>query len=253
MTVMKMKRIIQALVLGFLFVGIQVSNAQSEPMKVDAFTKVIISPHIEVEFQKGTEESVTIISNSEKGKLNIEVNSNTLRIYLDDAKMTTKSEKVDYEGWKQKVPIYDGTVVKAIVTYTNLEEMSLRGEEDHHISGLITGEKFALSVYGEGHIVFDELNLEKLKVVSYGESEIDFKSGIISKQKFTLYGEGEINSKEINNQETKLVAYGEGEFNLNVEERLKVTAYGEAEVYYTGRPNVSKGIVIGEATIKAVK
>ncbi len=34
---------------------------------------------------------------------------------------------------------------------------------------------------------------------------------------------------------------------------LKVTAYGEATVAYKGSPDVDKGIVIGEATIRRIQ
>ena len=62
---------------------------------VGHFDKVIISPHIEVIFVEGNEESVTIEKCIvDKGKLNIEVNNKTLRIYLDGAKELTRNKSV---------------------------------------------------------------------------------------------------------------------------------------------------------------
>ena len=62
---------------------------------LDHFDKVIISPHIEVTFIEGNEESVTIEKCIvDKGKLNIEVNNKTLRIYLDGAKELTRNKSV---------------------------------------------------------------------------------------------------------------------------------------------------------------
>lgn len=245
---------IQFFFIAVAVIGMQNGFAQSETLKVQSFNKVIISPHIEVKFEKGEEESVTILSNSEgKDKLNIEVHGKTLRIYLEDAKMTTKSEKVDYEGWKQKVPIYSGTVVTAVVAYKNLDELSLRGEQEYHIVSLLENEKFVLSIYGDSEVVFGEVSINKMKTSIYGESELSFEKGKIEDQKFTVYGEGEVKATEIANKTTKIIAYGEGEFNLNVSERIKVTAYGEAKVNYKGNPKIDKGIVLGEAKIRSIK
>ena len=88
---------VQIFLIVFTILGIQRGNSQSETIKVETFNKIIISPHIQVVFVEGEEESVTVESITESmDKLNIEVKGKTLRIYLDDAKMVTKSEKVDY-------------------------------------------------------------------------------------------------------------------------------------------------------------
>jgi hypothetical protein len=52
--------------------------------------------------------------------------------------------------------------------------------------------------------------------------------------------------------ETKITAYGEGIYRIAVDERLKVTAFGEATVEYIGSPDIDKGIIIGEATIRKI-
>src|SRR5205085_12606722 len=92
---------------------------------VDRFDKVIISPHIEVTFIEGNEESVTIEKCTvDKEKLNIEVNNKTLRIYLDGAKELTKNKKVYDNGYEEKQPIYKGTIVTAIVTYKTMNDLS---------------------------------------------------------------------------------------------------------------------------------
>src|SRR6476619_7447719 len=84
---------------------------------VNHFNKVIVSPHIQVTFIEGDEESVTIEKSTVNNeKINIEVNGKTLRIYLDGAKEVTKNEVVYEDGHKVKRPIYNGTVVTATVT-----------------------------------------------------------------------------------------------------------------------------------------
>lgn len=250
---MKAKRTIfgiKALLIACVLMSTQVGVSQEETVKVEPFNKVIISPHIQVIFQESDEESVVIQSNSEdRSKLNIEVNGKTLRIYLEDAKMVTKTEKVDYEEWKGRESIYKGTVVTAIVKYKNLQELSLRGEEKFWFESLLEMEKLVLTIYGDSKVSLNEVNIKNLKTTIYGESVLHIKKGTIENQKYVVYGESEVWASDIENQTTKLTAYGESIYKLNVSERLKVTAYGEAEIYYKGNPDVDKGLVIGEATI----
>jgi hypothetical protein len=56
----------------------------------------------------------------------------------------------------------------------------------------------------------------------------------------------------VENTETKLTAYGDGTFQFNVSEKLKITSYGAATINYSGSPNLTKGIVIGETKITKV-
>lgn len=240
-------------VLTFFVVNCNISFAQSEIVNVDAFNKVIISPHIEAEFVKGDKESVTIESlNESRDKLNVEVNGGTLRVFLDDAKMATKSKKVDYEGWKQKVPVYKGTIARVVISYKDLDELSLRGEEEYTCKDLLAKERFVLSIYGDSEVTFSEVNFDNLKTTIYGESELIIKKGTADNQKLTLYGDSEVLVSNVKSKTAKIIAYGEGEVKVNVTERLKVTAYGEADIYYKGNPKIDKGIVIGEATIQSM-
>ena len=126
-TTTKMKTIS---IILFALLAIQTSFAQTRTVDVDTFDKVIVSPHVQVVFQQGDSENVAIESSAvSEDKINIEVNGKTLRIYLDGARDVTKSEKTNENGYEQRKSIYNGTVVKATVTYKKLEELSLRGEE----------------------------------------------------------------------------------------------------------------------------
>src|SRR4051812_14500757 len=107
------------------------STGFAQTTTVNHFSKIIISPHIQVTFIEGDEEKVSIDKSSvSNDKINIEVNSKTLRIYLDDAKEVTKNESVTEGGQTVKRPIYKGTMVIATVTYKTLNDLSVRGEEE---------------------------------------------------------------------------------------------------------------------------
>ncbi len=244
---------ISFLFLLLFFFSIENTQAQSKAIAINHFNKVIVSPHIQVTFIEGDNESVSIENISVPiEKLNVEVIGKTLRIYLDDAKMVTKSEKVDDDKWKGKRSIYNGTIVTAIVTYKNLEELSLRGEETIICESLLQMDKFRLKIYGESQVYLNKVELGMLQTTIYGESFLEIKEGTIEKQKIIAYGETKINTLEVNNKTTKITAYGEGSYRINVSENLKVTAYGKATIAYLGNPNVNKGIIIGETTIQKI-
>ena len=230
----------------------QMSFAQTTTA-VKSFDKVIVSPHIQVTFVEGNEESVTVASNAvSNDKLNIEVKDKTLRIYLDGAKELTKNQKVYDNGYKERRSIYNGTIVKATVTYKTLRTLSVRGEETIVCKSNLTGKKFNLKIYGESHVVLNEVNLGELRTTIYGESYLDIKSGTVTHQKYTTYGEGKINSLGVNNNSASITAYGESDFSLNVSDAIKITAYGEAKLKYTGNPVITKGLHIGQLHIDKI-
>ncbi|MBP2834148.1 DUF2807 domain-containing protein [Aquimarina sp. U1-2] len=247
-----MTKVSQYLVALVLFLVSIITSYAQETIAVDNFDKVIVSPHIQVTFEEGTQDNVTIESASvAKNKINVEVEGKTLRIYLDGAKMVTKTEKeYNHKGWKTKKPMYKGTQVVAKVTYKTLNELSIRGEEVILCKSPIKQEDFRLKVYGESKITMNALKTEELNVTMYGEGYFEVKEGRVERQKYTVYGEGEVNTLGMNNERTKITAYGEGNFRINVSDNLKVTAYGEANVAYNGNPSVNKGIVIGKAKIQ---
>jgi len=238
----------------FSLLSVEYTQAQSDNIAVNHFDKVIVSPHIQVTFIEGNEESVSIQEISvSKDKLNIEVKGKTLRIYLDGAKEVTKNEKYNKNGKKRTRSLYKGTIVTATVTYKNIDELSLRGEEKFTCKSPIVQDDFRLKIYGESEITINKVELKTLRTTMYGESYIVIKEGTIGRQKFTGYGEAKINTLGAANKSTKITAYGEGSYRVNVSEELKVTAYGEATIAYTGTPNVNTGIIIGEATIQKIR
>ncbi|MGB5498692.1 MAG: head GIN domain-containing protein [Maribacter sp.] len=228
--------------------------AQNKTINVNHFEKVIVSPHIQAKFVQGDKEQVQIESSTvSKEKINVEVNGKTLRIYLDGAKEVTKNEKVKENGYKRSKSIYKGTVLKVTITYKTLNELSLRGEEKFVCESPLTGSQFKLIIYGESQVYLNQVKLAELQATIYGESYLEIRNGTIDSQKFTAYGETRINTLGVTNKNTKIVAYGEGSYRVNVSNRLKVTAYGEATIAYEGNPDVAKGIVIGEATIQRIQ
>ncbi|WP_430906064.1 head GIN domain-containing protein [Maribacter sp. 2-571] len=231
--------------------NLSTAEAQDNTFSVKTFDKIIISPHIEVTLKEGSEESVVV--NDSKvtiDKINAEVSGKTLRVYLDGAKVLTKSEKVNYDNYKGRRSIYNGTQATVTITYRNLKNLSVRGEERIHIASAMNQKDMKLSIFGESKVYFDDLTAEELTVAIYGESYLEISDGSVNHQVYRAYGESEVNAGEIRNKSTKITAYGESNFRVKVSDRLKITCYGEASINYSGNPEIDKGIVIGEATIR---
>lgn len=228
------------------------STAQSKVFDVESFDKVVVSPHIEVVFKEGTKESVSVESITEPmEKFNVEVKNNALHVYLEGAEITTKNKKENIQGNTRKTPIYKGTVVRAIITYKNINSLDLRGEENFVFENL-QADKLRISIYGETQVYMNEVAIKSLLVSLYGESYLEITKGTIDKQKITAYGESKVNTANVVNKETKLTAYGDGTFQFNVSEKLKITSYGEATITYSGNADLNKGLIIGETKITKV-
>jgi len=247
------KAYLTLIIATFALLGIQNTEAQKKTFNVGSFDEVIVSPHIEVIFEKADTESVVIQNiDVSMDKLNVEVKGNTLHIYLDDAKVYTKSEKVEYDDYKGKHSIYNGTIVSAKVYFKDIEELSLRGDETHKVNSALKGEELTLKIYGESDVYVKEIEVEKFYATMYGECYLEVKNGNATRQRIISYGEGEINTFGVQNSTAKVTAYGEGRVKLNVSDELKVTAYGEASIHYKGSPIVNRGLVLGEANIHQV-
>ncbi|MEH6680565.1 MAG: head GIN domain-containing protein [Sediminicola sp.] len=243
-------KIVLVFVLGNLLFAYSLT-AQSKEIAVDPFNKVTISPHIRATFIKGDRENVSIEDAAvSQDKIYVEVKGKTLRIYLEGAKEVTKSKEEYKNGYQRSHSIYNGTMLTVTVTYRELDELSLRGEETFVCKSPLVGDSFDLKIYGESQVFLEAVDLQRLTATIYGESYLEIRSGNIADQKYTAYGETNVNTLAVGNSTTKLTAFGEGSFRVKVSDRLKVTAFGEATVAYEGDPEVDKGLVIGEATIQ---
>ena len=247
-----MKKFIHSiLVSSHLLLGIIILSAQENEYKVDSFDHIIISPHIEATLVAGDREMVVIEdADVPLDKLNVKVEGNTLKIYLDGAKTYTKSKKVEYDGYKGRHQLYDGTMITATISYKHLKSLQVRGDENIRLESPIDQKSLDLTLYGESEVHIGSVNLDNLKVVMYGESYLKLAEGEVNYQKYKAFGESEVNALGISNKSAKITAYGESEFMLNVSERIKVTSYGESEINYRGNPSIDKGVVLGENSIR---
>ncbi|MHA4847290.1 head GIN domain-containing protein [Flavitalea antarctica] len=227
-----------------------VFDSSAQEKAVGHFHKVVVSPYIQATFVDGDKESVSVDHlKVDQSKLHIEVSNSTLHIYLDGARHIPKNEKDYSNGHEERRSLYDKTSVVVTINYKTLNELSIRGEEEHLFKSPIAADKLTLRVYGESNITFEELNLRQLHTTMYGESVLEMKSGSIKEQHYTCYGEGNVNALAINGRVGRVTSYGEADIRLNVSDRIKITAIGEAKVHYKGNPQIVKGLNVGEVSL----
>ena len=100
----------------------------SKPLK--EFSKIQVSPFISLVLEEGDTEHIRIeFAGIEPEKINYSVRGKKLRIYLDEAKYTGKTEEVFTDGHWQQVQVYRNVKVTAYVSYKSLKTLQIRGEE----------------------------------------------------------------------------------------------------------------------------
>lgn len=226
--------------------SVQTGTSHVQTIAVNRFHKVIISPYIQARFLEANEESVTIEDMVvDPDKLHVEVSQSTLRVYLDGAKDIPHYQK-EY-GYAH---LYPDHAVVITVRYKKMDALSLRGAEKYLCESPLTVSNFRLKLYGETTMIFTEVHIGKMRTSIYGESTLDIRSGDVQRQYYTSYGEGKVYATAIVGRAAKVMSFGEAEFNVNVSDRIKVAAIGEAKLRYMGNPAIVKGLHIGDMDLK---
>ena len=222
---------------------ITTGTLHSQTITTRSFHKVIVSPYIEATFVQGDREQVVINHSSvDPGKLHIETNNGTLRVYLEGAREIPRNTR-DNRNYSRQ--LYPKQAVTVTIYYKKLDALSLRGEERFTFSSPLSAARFTLKLYGEPAITFAQVHFDDLRTTIYGEGSVAIRSGSVNKQFYTCYGEGKVNTTAISSTEAKLTAYGEADFSLNVSDRIRITSFGEASLRYKGNAQVIKGLHVG--------
>jgi hypothetical protein len=244
---MKMIKITLA---SLLFAVATISYGQEEITKdLRSFNRVIASPKINVILEEGDHESIRMVySNVSADKINIEVKGKTLRLYLDDAKVTDKLER---EHWG-KNSVYRNATVTAYVTYRQLKHLEIRGAQELTCKSELKAKKFKLKAYGENEITLAGIKTEYLKTSFYGQNDLKIKGGTAEYQKYRLFGENKIDTQALKSFSTITNIYGESKIKLTTQDELRVNSFGESRVSYNGDAQVSKGLIFGRTHIDKI-
>ena len=237
---------------ALLVLGVQLAVGQEEISRdLKSFSKVIVSPKINLILEKGDQESIRLVySNVSPDKINIRVQGNTLRIYLDDAKVTEKLERINPN---EKRSIYRDATLTAYVTYKELEHLEIRGNQELTCNGPISAERFTLKAYGENEIRLASVKTDYMRTSLYGENDLKIKGGKAEYQKYKLFGENKIDTQELKSYSATTNSFGESRIKLSTQDQLRVNAFGESQISYNGNADVNKGLIFGHTQINKLK
>jgi len=249
-----MKRFsLQFCILTIILFSGSLQGQHQETRKVKPFSKLIVSPLIDVVLVKGTEESVQIdIDGVSPKKLNVKNTGKTLRIFLDRARMGTRNEKfVDPDDPSVLISRsrYEGARIKAIITYKNLRKIEIRGESTFVSEDRLGAEKLKIRFMGEVDARIASVDAKLFKLAAYGENDILIKGGAANRQVYKIFGESDINTAGVSSGVTKISVFGDGTVRLAADHVIKLSSFGESRIYYVGNPDITKTLVLGDTTI----
>jgi len=228
----------------------QLSVAQEITQELGSFRKIVVSPKINLILEKGDRESIRITySNVSPHKINVKVQGKTLRVYLDDAKVTEKLERIHPHESRS---IYRDASITAYVTYTNLERLEIRGNQELSCNGPLEARKFTLKAYGENEIRLASVKAEYLKTSLYGENNLKIKGGKTEYQKYRLFGENRIDTRDLKSYETTTNVYGESRISISTTDNLRINAFGESQISYHGDAIVNRGLIFGRTQVSKI-
>lgn len=230
-----------------LVLAAQFSVAQEITRDLQTFRKIIVSPKVNLILEKGDKENIRLVyDNVSPDKINIEVQGHTLRVYLDDAKVTERTERInDFE----KRSVYHNAIITAYVTYTELEHLEIRGNQELTCNGPIRAERFTLKAYGENEIQLASVKTDYMKTSLYGENDLKINGGKAEYQKYKLFGENKIDTQDLKSYSATMNTYGESNIKLSTQDQLRVNAFGESQISYNGDASVNKGLIFGHTRI----
>lgn len=222
-------------------------SAQEITKELRSFSKIVASPKVNLILEKGDHEHVRLVYNNvTPDKINIEVKGRTLQIYLDDAKVTERLERIHPN---EKRSIYQDAVITAYVTYTQLEGLEIRGNQELVCKSPIQAERFTLKAYGENEVRLSSVKTDYLKMSLYGENDIKIAGGKAEFQKYKLFGENKIDTQELRSYSTTANTFGESRIRLSTQDQLRINAFGESQISYNGNANVNRGLMFGNTQI----
>ena len=211
---------------------------------VESFHKIVVGPHIVLELRQGNEETVSLeYRGVQEEDIHVDVDGKTLRIYLDGAKMIPKDSRSAHNSkWSR----YADAHVHAVVEYTDLRKLKVRGDQRVICHSPLTGSRFKLRLFGENDVTLTAVNTDVFVASLFGDNELAIDEGYVNKGKYKFFGDNQVYANGLESSYSKAKSFGESEFRLHVDDLLRVSSFGESTFRFTGNADVSRGFMFGE-------
>ena len=190
-----------------------------EVRKVSGFTYVKVGQAINAYLKQGTEEEVTVeVDGIELSKVNTEVESGKLKIYLSNGN-------------------FRNSHVKVYVTFKSLEGISASSAADVYSESVIKSDYLEISASSAGSIDINvDANKLDISVSSSGDVEI---TGTAKHLDATASSAGEIDGFDLKCESADVNTSSAGSIKVNVTESIRARASSGGSVKYKGNPSNS--------------
>lgn len=243
-----MKSINSTLVLCLLLCLVTIVHAQDKKdYPVLPFNKLIVSPYINVVLEEGAEEKVEISSRRvNEADIHVDIDGQTLRIYLEGSRLTPRNIRENGMSLEK----YRDADITAYVTYKSLKKLSVRGDQRVVCESSLKGKKFKLKTFGDNRVILSGVETDFFKASMYGDNKVEIDGGKSRKQKYLSFGDNEVNARHYEADFTKTTSFGDGEFSFNTKDVIKVVAFGDADIQYSGGAYLERGLILGDSDIR---
>lgn len=205
----------------------------------EQFSQVVISNGIDLTLEEGETQKIDLsYFNVSQEDIIAEVKGKTLNIYLKGCKRGCKYDR------------YPHAEVQVRLTYKTLDKLVVMGSNEVHLLSKIAGDKFTLKSYGDNRISFNEIHTKKLKTSLYGDNVLRVEGGEVERLKVKAFGDHRIELSQLACISGKVHAFGDNELDLQVDQQLNLTMFGDASIRCQGNPWVDKKIVLGELSLQ---
>lgn len=216
---------------------------------LSSFNRIVVSHKVNLVLIPGDKESIRITYHGvDRGDIVIDQLGHRVNVYLKDAKWFDIGER-RHNSWDRRER-YPFASVTAYVTFKDLRLISIRGEGEVYCDGRIESKSLKVRAYGENEVRFASIDAGKIKARLYGENKLRILGGDTGHLSYKMYGENIIDSRGMESVTASTTIYGEGRISLHSSEEVRVRSFGEPSLFVSGSPYISKGIILGNATIR---
>lgn len=193
-------------------------NAEIRPLQ-GTFNKIKISNGIDLHLSQSSAESLAVSASEQKYKERIKtvIENNVLKIYFDDDK-----------AWRKN----SNRMLKAYVSFKELEELDASGASDIIVTGSIEANSFKLNMSGASDFSGD-IQATHLSIILSNASDI-FITGKTTTTKIESSGASDINGYKLSTDFCSANASGASDIYITVNEIIEANASGASNIYYRG-------------------
>lgn len=204
------------------------------------FSQVVVSDGIDLILNYGEEQTMDIsFFGIDQDDIITEVKGKKLSIYLKDCKRGCRHN------------IYPNARVEVRLTYKALEKLVVMGDNDVQHLNDITSKKFTLKTYGDNRVSLKEVHAQKFKTSLYGDNELRIEGGEVEKLKVKAFGDHQIRLSKLVCSTGKVHAFGDNKIDLQIQQQLNLTMFGDASIRCQGNAWIDKKIVMGDLSLEA--